>query len=161
MTLGVQYDWSSKKYTDDKAPKFPSDISKLINDLFPKIEPQAAIVNIYSPGDTLGLHRDVSEEIDRELVSINFGCEAYFIISLHDKKTEDNVSEVLHLRSGDVLCMTKESRYAWHGVPIIIENSCPDYLENWPGEDFPMWEGWMKRKRINLNVRQVWEELKL
>ncbi|RKF54640.1 Alpha-ketoglutarate-dependent dioxygenase abh1 [Golovinomyces cichoracearum] len=158
LTLGGQYDWSRKEYPKNKNPKFPHDISKLIVGLFPCIKPQAAIVNLYSPGDTLSLHRDVSEEVDRGLVSISLGCDAYFIIGLQNKDTMEIESEVLLLHSGDVLYMTQESRFAWHGVPMILENTCPEYLKNWPGDEFPTWKDWIKKKRINLNVRQILDE---
>lgn len=155
MTLGGQYDWSRKEYLKNRNPRFPHDISKLIVGLFPHIDPQAAIVNLYSPGDTLGLHRDVSEEVDRGLVSISLGCDAYFIIGLQNKETMETEFEVLLLHSGDVLYMTQEARFAWHGVPMILENTCPEYLKNWPGDEFPNWKDWIKKKRINLNVRQI------
>lgn len=54
-----------------------------------------------------------------------------------------------------------EGRFAWHGVPKIFPDTCPTYLESWPndytGGDWPVsqWDGWMKNKRINLNVRQM------
>ncbi|OAQ97005.1 hypothetical protein LLEC1_05986 [Akanthomyces lecanii] len=65
---------------------------------------------------------------------------------------------LLRLRSGDAIYMTQESRFAWHGVPKIVPGTCPEYIENWPARDdgqFGAWGGWMKNKRINLNVRQV------
>jgi alkylated DNA repair dioxygenase AlkB len=121
------------------------------------MKPEAAIVNLYSPGDTLHMHRDVSEQVDASLVSISLGCDAIFMIGLEDK-TGKTQSEVLHLRSGDVVIMAGESRFAWHGVPKIIPATCPEYLASWPGkEGYPQWDGWMKDKRINLNVRQMLE----
>lgn len=72
---------------------------------------------------------------------------------------------LLRIRSGDAIYMTQESRYAWHGVPKVLKGTCPDYLENWPaehdgsedgeGSKYVEWAGWMKNKRINLNVRQM------
>ncbi|CAD6502702.1 BgTH12-05292 [Blumeria graminis f. sp. triticale] len=158
ITLGGQYDWTSKKYPPEVPPEFPPDIARLIGSLFPAVTPQAAIINVYSPGDTLCLHRDVSEEVYRGLVSVSLGCDAYFIIGLHDNKTGKTRSKVLLLHSGDVLFMTGESRLAWHGVPRIIEGTCPSFLEEWPGEEFPYWRGWMKNKRINLNIRQMHDD---
>ena len=49
----------------------------------------AAIVNVYSPGDVLGVHRDVSEESDVGLVSISLGCEAIFVVGLDDLPEND------------------------------------------------------------------------
>lgn len=81
---------------------------------------------------------------------------------------------VLRLRSGDAIYMTQEARYAWHGVPKVLKGTCPSYLEDWPagekveGEEddddedeekkkgeYEEWRGWMKNKRINLNIRQM------
>lgn len=158
MTLGGQYDWTAKAYPGGPPPQFPQDIAALIRTLFPDMEPQAAIVNLYSPGDTLSMHRDVSEEVVEGLVSISIGCDAIFVIGLCDKDSIPEVQyEVLRLHSGDAVYMTGKSRLAWHGVPSIIPDTCPEYLEEWPGKEFPEWTGWMKDKRINLNVRQMYK----
>jgi alkylated DNA repair dioxygenase AlkB len=121
---------------------------------------QAAIVNLYTPGDVLSVHRDVAEESKQGLVSISLGCDALFIIGLDTEVPERKIPPlVVKLRSGDAVFMTGASRFAWHGVPRVIPNSCPDFLENWPGgEDaYEHWRGWMRDKRINLNVRQIWD----
>ncbi|KAK6419465.1 hypothetical protein LTR95_017047, partial [Oleoguttula sp. CCFEE 5521] len=52
LTLGGQYDWTNKVYPAGTPPPFPSDIKKLVESLFP-MKAEAAIVNLYSPGDTL------------------------------------------------------------------------------------------------------------
>jgi alkylated DNA repair protein alkB family protein 1 len=157
MTLGGQYNWTEKVYPPGPTPPFPADIAKLITDLLPIMKPEAAIVNLYSPGDTLHMHRDVSEEVDASLISISLGCDAIFVVGIEDKPKKIQ-SEVLHLRSGDAVIMAGESRFAWHGVPKIIPATCPDYLASWPEkESYPQWDGWMKEKRINLNVRQMQE----
>jgi alkylated DNA repair protein alkB homolog 1 len=160
MTLGGQYDWTNKVYPADPPPGFPEDIAKFINSLFPDMEAQAAIVNVYSPGDTLSMHRDVSEEVDRGLVSISLGCDCIFVIGIENSTTRDIQKLAIRLRSGDVLYMTGESRLAWHGVPKIIPDTCPKHLMFWPGSSYPEWEGWMQNKRINLNVRQMREATK-
>ena len=157
ITLGGQYNWTDKAYPSEKPPEFPRDIAQLIGGLFPETEPQAAIVNVYSPGDTLSLHRDVSEEVNRGLVSISLGCDALFVIGLHDEASRGLRHEVVRLRSGDALYMTGESRFAWHGVPNILPGTCPEHLADWPGNDYSQWCGWMQNKRINLNVRQMRE----
>lgn len=152
VTLGGQYDWTNKVYPNEQPPPLPSDIAKLIGSMFPDIEPQAAILNFYSPGDTLSLHRDVSEECDRDLVSLSIGCDALFLVA----NTDGSQSAVLRLRSGDALLMSGPSRFAWHAVPKIIPDTCPAELESWPGG---AWDGWLASKRINLNVRQMRETL--
>lgn len=156
ITLGGQYDWSKKEYPAGPPPKFPEDIEDLLHGLFPEMRPQAAIVNFYSPRDTLSLHRDVSEEVDRGLVSVSMGCDGIFIIGLPNHNHGASQSHILRLRSGDAVCMSGKARYAWHGVPRIISGSCPEYLADWPGSDFPHWRDYMRNKRINLNVRQMY-----
>lgn len=157
ITLGGQYDWTNKVYPAEEPPKFPSDIANLIEGLFPDMEPQAAIVNFYSPKDTLQLHRDGAESVDRGLVSVSLGCDCIFMIALGNPDSEkDHIA--IRLRSGDVLYMQKESRFAWHGVPKIIPGTCPEYLTQLELDirDFPQF---MVDKRINLNVRQVRERV--
>ena len=162
MTLGGQYDWTNKVYPRNAPPSFPADIKQLVERLFP-MKAEAAIVNVYSPGDTLSLHRDISEECDQPLVSVSLGCDALFIAGLEggDPAGEPRVATI-RLRSGDAVLMSGESRYAWHGVPKVLESSCPEWMQDWPYDptscdeaDFERWKGWMKHKRINLNVRQM------
>jgi len=158
ITLGGQYDWTKKVYSEGPPPEFPKDIYNLLHGIFPDMEPQSAIANFYSPGDTLSLHRDVSEEADRGLVSVSLGCDGIFIIGLANSASESKLQyHILRLRSGDVVYMSNKARYAWHGVPKIIPNTCPKNLEGWPGEARPEWQGYMRSKRINLNVRQMFE----
>jgi alkylated DNA repair protein alkB family protein 1 len=169
MTLGGQYDWTAKEYPPTKPPTFPLDIAKFLTSLFPDIKAEAAIVNFYSPGDTLSIHRDIAEKSTKGLISISLGCDALFIIGMgSDHVPIANNSEhsplVIRLRSGDAVLMTGPARFAWHGVAQIIPHTCPHYLENWPADDvndhknmYDHWRGWMKNKRVNLNVRQMWD----
>ncbi len=158
MTLGGQYDWTNKIYPDETPPVFPSDIATLLKILFPTVDAQAAIVNFYSPGDTLSVHRDVSEECDRDLISISIGCDGIFLAG-NDDGTD---VATIRLRSGDAILMSGRSRYAWHAVPKIVAGTCPPWLQAWPDisnePKYQEWHGWMKNKRINLNVRQMKEK---
>ncbi|KAK1984414.1 alkylated DNA repair protein AlkB [Colletotrichum cereale] len=164
VTLGGQYDWTNRIYPEHRPPQFPSDIAQFLGALFPETLAQAAIVNFYTPGDTMMMHRDVSEETDKGLVSLSFGCDGLFMIAPNDpEKISDEAKAtgkdylLLRLRSGDAIYMTKDSRFAWHGVPKVMKGTCPDYLADWPAEDgkYEEWKGWMQNKRINLNVRQM------
>ncbi|EFE40988.1 hypothetical protein TRV_04279 [Trichophyton verrucosum HKI 0517] len=158
MTLGGQYDWTKKCYPAGQPPPFPLDISHLLQGIFPATQPEAAIVNVYSPGDTLHIHRDVSEECDTGLISISFGCDGLFMVSHADNSD----LAVIRLRSGDAVYMDGASRVSWHGVPRILPDTCPSWLQDWPGDAskkgggrFQQWSGWMAAKRVNLNVRQM------
>ncbi|KAK5123501.1 hypothetical protein LTR85_002539 [Meristemomyces frigidus] len=163
ITLGGQYDWSNKVYPAGTPPAFPPDIKGLVEDIFP-MNAEAAIVNLYTPGETLSVHRDVSEECAQPLVSISLGCEAVFIAALEgaDSKASNQRIAPIRLRSGDAVLMSGESRYAWHGVPKVLPDMCPEWLQVWPAigseenkERFKAYKGWLKGKRINLNVRQM------
>ncbi|KAI1758014.1 hypothetical protein F4782DRAFT_476064 [Xylaria castorea] len=166
VTLGGQYNWSEREYPNQLPPEFPKDIAGFLRTLFPETIAQAAIVNFYTPGDTMMMHRDVSEEIDKGLVSLSIGCDALFMIAPngYGKSAENKYATspkkpylLLRLRSGDAIYMSQESRYAWHGVPKVLKGTCPEFLQDWPAEDgnFEEWRGWMRNKRINLNVRQI------
>lgn len=168
MTLGGQYDWTSKVYPDEQPPPFPKDMQTLLANLFPDTTAEAAIVNLYSPGDTLSLHRDVAETSKKGLISISIGCDALFVLGM-DSTEEDRDGAcrkvVLRLHSGDVVYMADEARFAWHGVPMIVPDTCPPELQNWPaghwadgeshGNAHVRWRSWMTTKRININVRQM------
>ncbi|KAI1843423.1 hypothetical protein JX265_013305 [Neoarthrinium moseri] len=166
VTLGGQYDWTNRVYPEQGPPNFPHDIAGFLQTLFPATLAQAAIVNFYSPGDTMMMHRDVSEETNKGLVSLSIGCDALFMIAPNTGESPSSESNdpltrkpylLLRLRSGDAIYMSEESRYAWHGVPKVLKGTCPDYLADWPAEDgkYESWKGWMRNKRINLNVRQM------
>jgi len=177
MTLGGQYDWTQKVYPSTQPPPFPADVAELVQGLFPAMRAQAAIFNLYSPGDTLSLHRDVSEECDRPLVSISLGCDGIFVVGLDaveescDATPEGPESVAgtravtIRLRSGDAVIMSGAARTAWHSIPQVVAGTCPSWMEDWPcgsssndEEDvYEHWRGWMKGKRINLNVRQMWD----
>lgn len=125
---------------------------------------QAAIFNLYSPGDTLSLHRDVSEECNRPLVSLSLGCDGVFVVGLGGQEGEEAGEAravTVRLRSGDVVVMSGEARTAWHSVPQVVAGTCPLWMEDWPcmsdDSEYASWKGWMKSKRINLNVRQMWD----
>ena len=166
VTLGGQYDWTQKKYPSENPP-FPPDIADFALNLFPMTKAEAAIVNIYSPGDTLSMHRDVSEESQEGLASISLGCDALFVVGLRSKADEDPKCLVLRLHSGDALFMAAEARFAWHGVPQIIPDTCPAWLCSWPAREtienidndiddpYEPWRNWMSDKRVNLNIRQM------
>lgn len=131
LTLGGQYDWTHKRYPLENPP-FPADIAAFIHGLFPEMIAEAAIVNVYRPGDTLSMHRDVSEECERGLVSISLGCDGIFVVGMGSESDGNEKSFVVRLHSGDAVFMTGPSRFAWHGVPQILPDTCPEWLRPWP-----------------------------
>ncbi len=133
--------------------------------MFADTKAEAAIVNLYSPGDTLSVHRDVAETSGTGLISVSLGCDALFVVGISIPGEQDKAEEkilTLRLRSGSAVYMSGTSRFAWHGVPQIMAGTCPPYLQDWPAVDgdeekYKDWKGWMAGKRVNLNVRQMWE----
>ncbi|KAF2802505.1 uncharacterized protein BDZ99DRAFT_360317, partial [Mytilinidion resinicola] len=174
LTLGGQYDWTAKSYPATPPPPFPTDIAALLASIFPETRPEAAIVNLYTPGDTLSVHRDVAEGSERGLSSVSLGCEGVFVVG-YGKGDGEGEGEgtvlTFGLPSGSAVYMSGEARWAWHGVPQVVAGTCPGYLADWPAEEkkeeeegkggeegeFEAWRGWMANKRVNLNVRQMWD----
>ncbi|KAF2494721.1 hypothetical protein BU16DRAFT_582560 [Lophium mytilinum] len=171
LTLGGQYDWTAKRYPLSPPPPFPPDIAALLDSVFPETRPEAAIVNLYTPGDTLSVHRDVAEGSERGLSSVSLGCEGVFVVGFSGEGEVGTGGTVLTFRlpSGSAVYMSGTARWAWHGVPQVVAGTCPGYLANWPAEErgkdgedaeggeYEAWRGWMANKRVNLNVRQMWD----
>lgn len=167
LTLGTQYDWTDKMYPSERQPAFPLELGKFIQHLFPSVTAEAAIVNVYHPGDVLSMHRDVSEESDNTLISLSLGCQGILIIGLEATTERKPCALAVRLHSGDAVCLSGSARFAWHGVSQVLPNTCPSWLQNWPASaegtvsrdsqdrHFDSWRCWMKDKRVNLSVRQV------
>jgi alkylated DNA repair protein alkB family protein 1 len=169
LTLGSQYDWNTRSYPSSSPTPFPSDISALVTSLFQNsFNPESGVVLLYSPKDYMPVHRDVSEECERGLASFSLGCDGLFIIA-RDKnpgEREDNEDReqemvVIRVRSGDVVQMGGETRWAWHAMPKIMAGTCPEWLQDWPAKDgtpkeYEKWRGYMRGKRLNISCRQVW-----
>jgi DNA alkylation damage repair protein AlkB len=176
LTLGSQYDWTTRAYPTTSPTPFPSDIALLVTTLFrSSFKPESGVVLLYSTKDYMPVHRDVSEQCERGLASFTLGCDGLFILS-RDKKNgdgkevdendEDREMEmcVLRVRSGDCVWMGGETRWCWHAMPKVMAGTCPAWLENWPvakggtrTKDYEKWRGFMKGKRLNISCRQVWD----
>ena len=192
LTIGAQYDWPTRQYPpkEDVPTRFPSDIAKLVAGLFPRVRAESGVVLVYSPKDFMPVHRDVSELCERELCSFTLGCDGLFIVALDEEQNHgeqtlptESVREaclagddpsrpqktaIIRVRSGDVIQMAGPTRWAWHAMPKVMANSCPDFLREWPlkaGMDpkdketiaFRRWKGYMNVKRINISCRQVYD----
>jgi alkylated DNA repair dioxygenase AlkB len=115
------------------------------------------------------VHRDVSEECERGLASFSLGCDGLFVIARDkypdaDEGDEDREQEmvVIRVRSGDVVQMSGQTRWAWHAMPKVMAGTCPPWLEEWPvgtatPKEYEKWRGYMRGKRLNISCRQVWE----
>lgn len=167
LTLGGQFDWTGKRYPLEEEPPFPEKLGKFVHSLFPFMKPEAAIVNIYRPGDVLSVHRDVSEESDNALVSLSLGCQGILVVGLQEADGEPPKTAAIRLYSGDAVCLSGSARFAWHGVPQVLQGTSPNWLQDWPAKTtnteleenqarrYEAWRGWMSNKRVNLSVRQI------
>lgn len=118
----------------------------------------------------MGGHQDDAEPaMDRPIVSISIGCPAVFLIGGRDRSITPTP---ILVRSGDVIILSGESRYAYHGVPLIlpmreagnntecelasllIEDSDDD-LGGFGDENVKMY---LRTGRLNMNIRQVVHE---
>jgi alkylated DNA repair dioxygenase AlkB len=82
---------------------------------------EAVIVNYYHADSTLCGHLDDAERFfDAPIVSISLGLDAVFLLG---GRTKDVVPSAILVRSGDVVLMGGESRYAHHGVPRVFGDS--------------------------------------
>jgi alkylated DNA repair protein alkB family protein 1 len=126
--------------------------------------PEASIVNFYPLNSSMGGHLDDAEhDLTKPIVSISLGRSSIFLMGGR-QKTADPIP--ILARSGDIVIMSGESRYCYHGVPCIISRElekelCSEVLPNFdecvesPDEDTRHVLRYLQDHRINLNVRQV------
>ncbi|KAG7012728.1 Alpha-ketoglutarate-dependent dioxygenase alkB [Cucurbita argyrosperma subsp. argyrosperma] len=122
-----------------------------------EFKPEAAIVNYFASGDTLGGHLDDMEaDWSKPIVSMSLGCKAIFLLG---GKSRQDPPVAMFLRSGDVVLMAGEARECFHGVPRIFtdeESEEISLLEKWfsSRDDLHFLE-YIRTSRININIRQV------
>ncbi|XP_061338734.1 alpha-ketoglutarate-dependent dioxygenase alkB [Gastrolobium bilobum] len=164
-TLGLQFDWSKRNY-DVSLPhnKIPEALCELAKQLSQpalpagvEFKPEAAIVNYFGLGDTLGGHLDDMEaDWSKPIVSLSLGCKAIFLLG---GKSKEDPPLAMFLRSGDVVLMAGEARECFHGVPRIFidkENAEIGHLEaQLTHEDDLCFLKYIQTSRININIRQV------
>ncbi|KAF9109459.1 hypothetical protein BGX27_007592 [Mortierella sp. AM989] len=168
ITLGYQYHWPSKTYHFDQNAPFPKELSvlsKAVVDAVDGVGPypypaddfvaEAGVVNYYQLKDRLMGHVDRSElNKNAPLVSFSFGHSCVYLLG---GPTREKEPTPILLQSGDILVMTGPCRSAFHGVPRIIENTLPIYLQSRPEEpEWDIYAEYLSEARINLNIRQVY-----
>ncbi|XP_021745011.1 alpha-ketoglutarate-dependent dioxygenase alkB-like [Chenopodium quinoa] len=165
-TLGLQFDWSKRNY-DVSLPhnKIPAELCQLVKKLavpaMPSgdvFKPEAAIVNYFASGDSLGGHLDDMElDWTKPIVSMSLGCKAIFLLG---GKSRDDEPLAMFLRSGDVVLMAGEARECFHGVPRIFadrEHSEIASLEKHLSTEYDRCVlDYITSSRININIRQVY-----
>lgn len=93
--------------------------------------PDAAIVNLYSPGARLGLHQDGEEPSDAPVVTFSLGDTCTFRLAGVDRRSGPFTD--VELRSGDLLVFGGPSRRIYHGVPKVVSGTAPEGLGLPPG----------------------------
>ncbi|GBG29349.1 Alpha-ketoglutarate-dependent dioxygenase alkB [Hondaea fermentalgiana] len=157
-TLGYHYDWSNRRYTEDRKSPFPRALGRLAKQLVEpfamQIEPETAIVNYYRAGTTMGGHKDDAEWTDdAPVVSISFGNAGVYVLG-GDSQTDARPPGPVPLivRNGDVVILGGPSRMNIHGVPCMMQGTLPSrLLPCLP----PAVASYLEAGRINVNVRQV------
>lgn len=174
-TLGFQYDWTDKVYTERDYSPIPQELALLFQFIanalgFKAFKLEAGIINYYHLDSTLSGHIDQSEfNLDAPLFSLSFGQPAVFLLGGATKATKP---VPLLLQSGDLVALTGPSRLAYHAVPRIIPQDNPtncvkvrkiedpcNLIEPLRCKD--MFEeveavrNYMECSRINMNIREV------
>ena len=81
-------------------------------------DPEACLVNFYSGGAKMGLHRDEDEEdFSAPVVSVSLGDTAVFRIGGPDRGSR---TTTIKLQSGDVLVMGGAARLCYHGIDRVL-----------------------------------------
>lgn len=105
--------------------------------------PDVALVNLYGPGSSMGLHRDRDERCADPVVSLSLGDEALFRFGGSEHRGPPYVD--VRLASGDLVVFGGPARQAYHGVPRVDDGTapawCAEVLGGRPG-------------RVNLTLRR-------
>ena len=94
-------------------------------------EPDAAIVNYYERGAHLGVHQDGEEPSSAPVVTISIGDTCVFRFAGTDRRTGPFTD--VTFRSGDLLVFGGRNRRIFHGVPKVIDDTAPPWLDLPPG----------------------------
>ena len=85
----------------------------------------------------------------------SLGLSAYFLVG---GITRDISPKAILMKSGDGCLLFGEGRRAYHGIPKVIQGSCPTHLSVSPSDSDDNWKSFgefMESTRINVNLRQV------
>lgn len=161
-SLGYHYDWTQRTYSaDNRDAVFDAELAALCMHAAElcghTLSAEAAIVNYYVDGGSMGGHVDDAELTDsRPIVSISLGSDCIFLLGglIRDVKPV-----AFRLRSGDITVMSGPSRLYYHGVPRILEHTfdvdaASKYCD---GTDVAQQRllQYLSTARLNMNVRQV------
>lgn len=87
------------------------------------VVPDAALLNHYAPGASMGMHRDADEPSEAPVVSLSVGDACTFRFGNTETRTRPWTD--LRLESGDLVVFGGSARRAYHGVPAIHTGTAP------------------------------------
>mgnify|MGYP003042644720 CR=1 FL=1 len=88
---------------------------------YESFRPDACLINRYEPGSRLSLHRDYDErDAAAPIVSVSLGVPAKF---LWGGLQRSNRTRRIGLESGDVVVWGGESRFVYHGIAPLPQNT--------------------------------------
>lgn len=88
---------------------------------YASFRPDACLINRYEPGSRLSLHRDYDErDAAAPIVSVSLGVPAKF---LWGGLQRGDRTRRIGLESGDVVVWGGESRFVYHGIAALPENT--------------------------------------
>lgn len=161
-TFSLGRHWSPYRYDDDDAatPPIPDwlvraartaltsaaavDPRSAVLDGGDPYTPDAALVNLYGRGATMGLHQDRDEASPAPVVSFSLGdaCTFRFGTPEHRGRPYTDV----RLESGDLVVFGGPSRMAFHGVPKVFDSTAPSWCREVLGAE---------PGRVNITLRMT------
>lgn len=149
--------WSPYRYDDDEAvPPLPDWLMRAARSALETAAavdpllawegyaPDAALVNLYGRGATMGLHQDRDEVSGAPVVSLSLGDACTFRFGTPENRGRPYTD--VRLESGDLVVFGGPSRLAFHGVPKVFDGTapawCTDELGAAPG-------------RVNITLRET------
>ena len=161
-TFSLGRHWSPYRYDDDDAatPPIPDwlvraartaltsaaavDPRAAVLDGGDPYTPDAALVNLYGRGATMGLHQDRDEASPAPVVSFSLGdaCTFRFGTPEHRGRPYTDV----RLESGDLVVFGGPSRMAFHGVPKVFDSTAPSWCREVLGAE---------PGRVNITLRMT------
>lgn len=106
--------------------------------------PDAALVNLYGRGSTMGLHQDRDETSGAPVVSLSLGDACTFRFGTPESRGRPYTD--VRLESGDLVVFGGPSRLSFHGVPKVVDGTAPDWCADVLGA---------APGRVNITVRQT------
>lgn len=161
-TFSLGRTWSPYRYDDDEdTPSIPGwllraarsaltsasaiDPEAALLDVGPATyTPDAALVNLYGRGATMGLHQDRDEDSDAPVVSLSLGDSCTFRFATPENRGRPYTD--VRLESGDLVVFGGPSRLAFHGVPKVFDGTAPAWCREVLGAE---------PGRVNITLRRT------